>query len=265
MLSYLVDIVAEIQHRIRTAERTFLFLDFDGTLAPIEADFAAVSLDPGIVQVLAALSAQPSLVITIISGRAVDDLLRRVGLQSLLYAGNQGLEIRGRDLHFVEPLSEARRTRLERLANEIAARLSPIAGAAVECKGLSASVHYRQAAESDYNRIQDSVKTAVSRDATMFRLIHGLKTIDILPRTNWHKGAAARWIINRFGGAQALTIYLGDDAADEEAFLFLPDAVNIKVGGAQPTRARYRLPHPAAVHEFLRWLATLWEPRTLPA
>jgi hypothetical protein len=26
--------------------------------------------------------------------------------------------------------------------------------------------------------------------------------------------------------------------------------------GAQPSSAGYRLPHPAAVHELLRWLAT---------
>jgi trehalose-phosphatase len=255
MLSYLVDLVVDVQERLQAAERTFLFLDFDGTLAPIEADFAAPKLDPDIAETLALLASQPSVVAVIISGRAVEDLFARIRLPGLIYAGNHGLEIFGRDLRFVEPLAVRERDRLERLSNEIATRLRPIAGVVVEFKGLTASVHYRQAAESDHAEIHESVRMAVGHDGELFRLIHGLKVIEILPRTNWHKGAAALWIIGRFGGERALTIYLGDDAGDEEAFKVLPDGVTIKVG-AQPSCADYRLPHPGAVHEFLRWLVT---------
>jgi len=261
MLTDLVDIIGDVQERLQAAEQIFLFLDFDGTLAPIEADFAAPKLDPGVGETLALLASQPSLVTTIISGRAVEDLFARIRLEGLIYAGNHGLEIFGRNLRFVEPLAAGRRKRLESLANEIAARLRPIAGAIVEFKGLTATVHYRQADESDNAEILDSVRAAVGRDGGLFRLIHGLKAIEILPSANWHKGAAARWILNRLGGEKALTIYLGDDAGDEEAFPVLPDATTIKVGGAQPTHARYRLPDPAAVHEFLRWLATFTAPR----
>ena len=35
MLSYLVDLVVDVQERLQASERTFLFLDFDGTLAPL--------------------------------------------------------------------------------------------------------------------------------------------------------------------------------------------------------------------------------------
>jgi trehalose 6-phosphate phosphatase len=261
MLSYLVDTIVDIQERFEAEEKTFLFLDFDGTLAPIEADFAAPKLDPGLGETLALLSSNPSVITTIISGRAVEDLFARIRLQGLIYAGNHGQEIFGRNVHFVEPVAAGRRNSLERLTNDIAARLRPIAGTAVEFKGLTSSVHYRQAAESDYAEIQESVRVAAGRDERLFRLLHGIKAIEILPRTKWHKGAAAQWILNRFGGDGALVIYLGDDAADEEAFEVLPDAVTIKVGGAQPTHARYRLPHPAAVHELLRWLATLTAPK----
>ena len=52
-----------------------------------------------------------------------------------------------------------------------------------------------------------------------------------------------------------MTVYLGDDASDEDAFAVLPDAVTIKVGAAVATCARYQLSGPSAVHEFLLWLA----------
>jgi trehalose-6-phosphatase len=52
-----------------------------------------------------------------------------------------------------------------------------------------------------------------------------------------------------------LTVYLGDDSSDEDAFAVLPDAVTIKVGPTAATGARYQMSGPAAVHEFLLWLA----------
>jgi trehalose 6-phosphate phosphatase len=78
-----------------------------------------------------------------------------------------------------------------------------------------------------------------------------------VPRSNWHKGAAVEWINGHLCDSdnEVLTVYLGDDASDEDAFAVLPDAVTVKVGPAAATCARYQLPGPAAVHEFLLWLA----------
>jgi len=257
MLDSMVDLVVEVEERFRPGSRSFLFLDFDGTLAPIEADFARPRLDAAASETLAALAALPSLVTTIISGRAVEDVFARIRVEGLIYAGNHGMEIFGRDLRFVEPLAAGRRAQLERLSRELAERLRPIPGAQVEAKGLTTCVHYRNASEDDQAAIIESVRRAAERGGALFRLIHGLKAIEILPRTNWHKGAAAQWILERFGAEDALTIYAGDDAGDEEAFAALRGAVTVKVGRAQPTLARYWLPHPAAVREFLRWLSIL--------
>jgi trehalose-phosphatase len=263
MFDHLWNVIQIVEERFRAAGRVFLFLDFDGTLAPIETDFAAPRLDAAVRDTLRLLSSRPSVVITIISGRAVEDLFARIRLQSVIYAGNHGLEVFGHGLRFVDPLAADLRARLARLSDEIAARLRPIAGAIVECKGLTATVHFRQAGESDHAEIRESIRVAVGRE-NGFRLIHGLKAIEILPRSDWNKGAAANWVINQLGGEDALAIYLGDDAADEEAFLALPGAITIKVG-VQPTRARFRLPGPAEVHEFLRRLAAAAAPRAQTA
>ena len=65
-----------------------------------------------------------------------------------------------------------------------------------------------------------------------------------------------RWINSQLGEKPAFSIYLGDDTTDEDAFGVLPDAITIKVGPAPLTSvARYHLPDPDAVHEFLLWLA----------
>jgi trehalose-phosphatase len=95
----------------------------------------------------------------------------------------------------------------------------------------------------------------VARYGALFRVNPGRKLYDIVPRTNWHKGAAVQWINQRLDGGKILTVYLGDDVSDEDAFCVLPDAITIKVGPAVETCARYRLPDPAAVRDFLLWLA----------
>jgi trehalose-phosphatase len=125
----------------------------------------------------------------------------------------------------------------------------------VEYKGLTAAVHYRMAAEADWTRIEQIVYAATARNGALFHVNPGRKVFDIVPRTNWHKGAAVEWINGHLGNREVLTVYLGDDTSDEDAFSVLPDAVTIKVGAPAATCARYGLAGPAAVHEFLLWLA----------
>ena len=248
------DLVSEIQDRIRSARLISLFLDFDGTLVPISADPATPRLDPEASATLKLLSSLDGLVTTIISGRAIEDLYTRIRLEGLIYAGNHGLEIFGRQLRFVEPAASARRETLGRLCEDLALELQPLPGAIVEFKGLTASVHYRLAAESDWAQIQQTVYAATARHGALFRVNPGRKIFDIVPRTNWHKGAAVEWINGHLGDKGLLTVYLGDDASDEDAFAVLPGAVTIKVGAAAATCARYRVSGPAAVHELLVWL-----------
>jgi hypothetical protein len=57
-----------------------------------------------------------------------------------------------------------------------------------------------------------------------------------MPRTNWHKGAAVEWIM--------IYGHLGGE-----------DVLIVEVGAATATYGRYQLAGPAAVHQFLFWLA----------
>jgi trehalose 6-phosphate phosphatase len=127
----------------------------------------------------------------------------------------------------------------------------------VENKGLTASVHFRRAAPADRLDIEQTVRTAVYQAGGLFRLSAGRKVWEIMPRSGWHKGMAVEWINShlRREGEKTLSIYLGDDSSDEDAFSSMPDGITVKVGSALPTLAAFRLPDPAAVDEFLSWLA----------
>lgn len=255
MLESVSQVITAVEHRIGTAGRISLFLDFDGTLVPIEADPRSPRPDPSTMDTLQALADQNSVVTTIISGRAIEDLYSRIRINGLIYAGNHGREIFGRNLRFVEPVAFTQQRRLELLCEELRTRLQPLDGVNVEFKGLTATVHYRQADESCRPEVEATVTAAAANAGGALQVNSGRKVFEIAPRTGWDKGAAVLWINRNLGGDPALTIYLGDDASDEDAFRVLGDAITIKVSSTAETSARYRLPDPTAVHQFLLWLA----------
>ncbi len=245
----------EVEEWIRVARRVALFLDFDGTLAPLVPDPAGARMDEAVRQALAAIASGDRSVVTIISGRGLDHLRERVGLPDLIYAGNHGLEIEGRGLSFLEPAAAAARGELRAVTQRLEPALRTIPGAFVEYKVLTTSVHYRNVAAEDRGRVERAVLEAVAPAAGLLRLGTGKMLWEILPKTDWNKGAAVRWILDRVGGDGMVSIYFGDDRTDEDAFRALPDGLTFKVGCAERTDARYRVSGPAAVEEFLEWLA----------
>jgi trehalose 6-phosphate phosphatase len=250
----LMQFLPEVDRRIQAAGGVALFLDFDGTLAPIVEDPSDAQLFEGVRDALLRIARRNSIVTTVISGRAVEDVYLRIRLGGVIYAGNHGHEIFGRDLRFIEPDSDARRDPLRRLTEEVGSKLRHVAGVLVEDKGLTISIHFRHVAENDRPAIEEALRPCVAEAGALFRLNTGRKAFDILPRTGWHKGAAVHWILDHLHESALLPIYLGDDQSDEDAFAVLEDAVTVLVGSSPLTCARYRVSGPAEVYRFLLWL-----------
>ena len=66
----------------------FLFLDFDGTLVPIQKDPKACVLSPEVKERLEALLSSGKASIAILSGRTVNDITKRIGLEGVYYGEN---------------------------------------------------------------------------------------------------------------------------------------------------------------------------------
>ncbi len=84
-------------------------------------------------------------------------------------------------------------------------------------------------------------------------MIPGKKTFEIRPRADSNKGKTVQELLAGAPFPGLLPIYLGDDRSDEDAFQALPDrAISILVGPASaPSAARYFLPDPSEVQDFL--------------
>lgn len=250
----LFDHLSDIEFLLRERRRVLLFLDFDGTLTPI-VDFPneAVML-PETRVTLKRLSEIGTFSITIVSGRALNDVRERVGMANLIYAGNHGLEICGEGLHFVEPEAVQRIKILGELSRRLRERLQHIPGVEVENKILTTSVHFRRVERGSLDEIRKAVREQLAFSERIFRVTRGLQVIEVRPRVDWNKGTAVRWIQKVIGGANTLSLYVGDDATDEDAFAALPEGITVRVGCAKGTAARYYVDDQNSVTPFLSWL-----------
>jgi trehalose 6-phosphate phosphatase len=251
---FLLDHLPVVGARLGAAGRVLLVLDYDGTLTPIVARPEQAVLSPRARGLLNALASHPRFVVVILSGRALDDVEERVGVAGLIYAGNHGLEIRGRGVQFTEPTAVADVAALRALTDAIEEALAGVPGVLGENKGLTASVHVRQVPESRRPEVRATVEDRVRGWAGGFRVTTGHAVFEIRPPVSWNKGDAALWIKEQCAADVDLVVVVGDDLTDEDVFQALPDAVTVKVGQSRVTAAEYWLPSPEEVAVFLSWL-----------
>jgi trehalose-phosphatase len=263
MAQLLFDHLSDIESMLRPSRRVLLFLDFDGTLAPIVEIPEQAEMRPETRVLLERLSENDLCSVVIVSGRALTDIRERVGLAELIYAGNHGLEISGAGLNFVEPEAVQRIKLLGELSRRLRERLRHVPGVVIENKVLTATIHFRRVQRNDRNEIRKAVYEEVAFSDRIFRVTQGLEVFEIRPRVDWNKGTAVRWIAGMRGGADTLAFYIGDDMTDEDGFSALPEGITIRVGQGTGTAARYYLERQESVVRFLAWLVETISPGIL--
>jgi trehalose 6-phosphate phosphatase len=216
-----------VRERLAGADDICILSDFDGTLSPLVDTPAAAGIDPDVSMVLRRLCTHRRVTLAVLSGRAVTDLQARIGLP-LTYAGDHGLEIQGPGFVFTAPGSESVRHELPGMCEQLRRAMAHITGSLVECKRLSASVHFRHVDPGRLSELERAVWSCI--DQQLYEIRSGRFVWEIRPRLHWDKGDAARWILHRQRASQQHAICLGDDHTDAEMFRRLPRAINVQVG-----------------------------------
>jgi trehalose-phosphatase len=259
--------LAEIAGRVTAAAHLLLGLDDRGSLMLIEDTpyVTPFTLAEETRDALTALAAQTITSTAIVSGRRLQDLEALIGIDGLIYVGNQGLDISGPGIRFTEPTAAEVQRTLGWLAIVLAKGLAQISGVVVENKGLTMSVHYRHVDRSKVDEVHRHVRAAAAVTPDYFRVLQGDRILEVQPDVVWHKGTAMRWIAAQLAKPDTLILYMGRDVSDEDAFQALADGITIKVGEPGFTSAHYHVESPAAVREFLDWLAQLRQAKAICA
>ncbi|MBI2126680.1 MAG: trehalose-phosphatase, partial [Thaumarchaeota archaeon] len=205
-----------------------LFLDFDGTIAPISSTPSAVRLPRHAHNLLRLLHNTGECRIGIISGRPLQELIQTVKLEGLYYAGNHGFEIVGPRFKFAYPLTKKQSKTLESITKQLRNSLEGFEGSLIEDKRYTLSVHYRLVSLQNKRQLASLVENCV-RNYENIRLTNGKMVLEIRPDVDWNKGKAVDLIRKNFQ-SQGLSIYVGDDETDEDAFRMLADGITVRVG-----------------------------------
>lgn len=232
--------------------RPVVCLDYDGTLAPIAPRPELALLPAATRETLAKLRTHAS--VAVISGRALPDVVTRVGIDHIYFAGNHGLEISGPGGSSHNVGADMRR-HVHALDAALRARLWHVPGALIEDKRYTLSVHVRQTPAERVDEVEQIVRESV-REHPDLELYKGRKVFEVRPRIDWNKGHALSWILEALGASRDAAMYIGDDRTDEDAFRVLePTGIPVLVA-AEPraTSARYQLRDPREVAVFLEAL-----------
>lgn len=186
--------------------------------------------------------------IAIVSGRSVaqiDAILGSVA-RKIAIAGSHGVEHRwpGMTANPVRPIT----------LDEAAAQFRHFAalreGVLVENKSFGVALHYRlhPQAEDDAQHLAQDLAKRLGLQYQPGKMMAELRV------TGGNKGSAVHMMMARAEMAYTHPIFLGDDDTDEAGFIAAREygGAGVLVGQPRASAALYRLPDPAAVHNWLK-------------
>lgn len=261
-----------VQQRIETLDedisaisvvpaRTAFFFDFDGTLAEIVDDPAAVSIGAEVLDALATLRDAAGGALAVISGREISALDRFLAPLELPLGGAHGSERRNARGEVESVGIDA--GVLAGMVAELQAFARGKDGLIVEPKRTSVALHYRRnpALEEDCRAVARGLAEK-TQDTT---LLEGKMVVE-LKLSGRTKGDLIAAFMDEPPFAGRRPIFFGDDVTDEDGFRALPrwGGIGVKIGDGE-TAAQCRMRDPAELHDWLARQASMGGAERTPA
>jgi trehalose 6-phosphate phosphatase len=195
-----------------------IFLDVDGTLAPIVERAEDARVPDETKRALEALVPRYACV-ACVSGRAALDARRLVGVEGITYAGSHGAELLfpGEDEPEIAPAFAEWAPRVREFVDS-----QDTGNLRVEHKGAIVALHWRGTEEEEMRARE------IAERANGFVTHWGRKVLEIRPPVEVNKGQAVRELIKRHSLRAAL--FAGDDVTDLDGFAALDGLKAVRVG-----------------------------------
>lgn len=238
--------------RMHAARRLHLLIDYDGTLVPFAARPELARPDAALLELLAALAANPRLSVHLISGRPRAVLDEWFDHLPIALHAEHGFwsRVGGAEWRANAVVRGGWKERIRPVMEQFAARTP---GAFVEEKEAALCWHFRLA-DPELGQTQ-------SRELTLHltsflanlpvEVMPGHRIVEVRQH-GVNKGVVLPALLaSIITSPEEFVVALGDDRTDEDLFAALPEhCVAIKVGDG-PTLATRRLRDPEAVRDFL--------------
>jgi trehalose 6-phosphate synthase/phosphatase len=257
-MKYIKKNLTEFLGKIRANKYVFIFLDYDGTLVGFKNDPGQAVPTNRIKELLLKLSLNKNLVVTIVSGRTINNLLeffKDIDTGRLNWIGVHGAQYKyGRDCVRLSPEAKKAVPLIKDLKSKLMDSTGNIPCILIEDKEISMALHYRKCGKKELSKIPGFIN--IIDDFVKGKPLDYLemkKVIEVKPK-NINKGSSIDIIRSRYKDlAPSINICIGDDITDKYLFEANGKGINIKVGVAMTKglETEYYLRNVGDVYSFL--------------
>jgi trehalose 6-phosphate phosphatase len=201
----------------RAPRAAALFCDIDGTISPT-AGRPSDAVVPGPTRDVLRELVERLGMVAIVTGRAVEDGRRMVGVDGATYVGTHGLEVMEVDGSVrTEPQAERYVEAVQEVAALAAAQLEgTVAGVVLENKRTVLAIHYRLAPDPDFARHEIVSRVVDPARARGLAISTGHFLYEVRPPVPVTKGTATRRLLAEDDFVTA--VFCGDDLTDVTGF-----------------------------------------------
>ncbi|MGH3981791.1 MAG: trehalose-phosphatase, partial [Pseudonocardiaceae bacterium] len=236
--------ISDLPHALRNGQQFALhldgrqpavFLDYDGTLTPIVDRPEDAVISDSMRDAVRGLTERAT--VCAVSGRDRPLVTRWMGINGLVVAGSHGFDIGD---HQAGTIHHDAAVGFEGLLSIVTDRLrsavKPVGGAVVEPKRFSVTVRYRLVAAHQRTLVTAAVDTLLADYPDQLKVTPGKMVYEIQPKVDWDKGKAMQSLRHalQVDDDQFVSLCLGDDITDEDAFRTLQGTAGIGVVVADP-------------------------------
>jgi trehalose 6-phosphate phosphatase len=262
--------IADLPHALRESQqltsrlagrRPVVFLDYDGTLTPIVDRPEDAVISASMRDAVRRLTTRTT--VCVVSGRDRPLVAQWMAIEGLVVAGSHGFDMG--DHHDGAILPEGCADLLAAVTDRLRADVASVHGAHIEPKRFSVAVHYRLVERQQHPLIAAMVDAVLAEHPGQLKLTPGKMVYEIQPDIDWDKGKAVQYLRHALGvdGPECVSLYLGDDITDEDAFTALQEiGIGVVVAdlsdpeqAGRATAAEFVLESIGEVQRFLDTLA----------
>ena len=248
----------KIKEKLKSGKKLLLMLDFDGTISPIVPTPELAYLPAETRAYLKKIN--KFFPVIIISGRSLDVVRKKVGVEDFVYAGSHGLEWLIGEKIKCKKVSKHIIKDLEKIEEDFKILAFKYPKLIIEKKLFSVALHYRFVSTQKLSNFKKDLKSLLKNvsENHNLKLFWDKKTVDIVPQLNWNKGSVVNLIQKHFKKKfkkEIFSIYIGDSKTDEDAFRVIGEkGITIRVGKSNKSSAQYYLKNQEQVVKFLNWM-----------
>ncbi|XP_053672902.1 uncharacterized protein LOC128723208 [Anopheles nili] len=244
---------------LKPGDKFALLLDYDGTLAELTSHPNLTQMSDEMREALRNIASSGKAFVAVISGRDVDGVKEKIGINDIIYSGNHGLEVlypngTRHNQGIPKEVEDNFQKMIDHLEREVVHH-----GSWVENKRVSITFHFREITDQKYVP-EMAARAKEIIESYGYRANPAHASVEGKPPIQWNKGLAAEYILGTSfdpNWRQRKVLFAGDDTTDEDVMKMIKGtgrSFRVTKDKDLVTSADHKIPSVQSVYHLLKWI-----------